>query len=195
MRQAFDLNREPAAFARPLWPQRAGPVVFPEPPAGRGGRQAGDGLLRLRRQDAAGRLGHARGQLPQAQGPPAAAAGPRRCPRCSTTCTSAAWLGGRWSWSWASSAARRASTARAGRDHWEHCYSVLLAGGGVRPGQVHGRSDRIGAYPAAGPRVHDPPTYAATVYHCLGIDPHAEIADQAGRPLRLTQGEPIMELF
>jgi uncharacterized protein (DUF1501 family) len=84
--------------------------------------------------------------------------------------------------------------ARAGRDHWERSYSILLAGGGVRPGQVYGRSDRIGAYPAQG-RVFTPADICATVYHCLGIDPHAEIADQAGRPLRLTQGEPMRELL
>ena len=84
--------------------------------------------------------------------------------------------------------------ARAGRDHWERCYSVLLAGGGVRPGLTYGRSDRIGAYPAQG-RVFTPADICATVYRCLGIDPHAEVADQAGRPLRLTQGEPMTELL
>ena len=35
-----------------------------------------------------------------------------------------------------------------GRDHWPYCYTVLLAGGGVNPGAIHGSSDRIGAYPA-----------------------------------------------
>jgi uncharacterized protein (DUF1501 family) len=84
--------------------------------------------------------------------------------------------------------------ARAGRDHWEHCYSVMLSGGGVRPGHVHGRSDRNGAYPVQG-RVFTPADIAATVYQCLGIDPHAEVNDQAGRPLRLTQGEPMTELL
>jgi hypothetical protein len=84
--------------------------------------------------------------------------------------------------------------ARAGRDHWERCYSVALAGGGIRPGQVYGRSDRIGASPAQG-RVCRPADLCATVYHCLGINPHAEVADQAGRPLRLTEGTPLTELF
>src|SRR5205085_8162551 len=79
--------------------------------------------------------------------------------------------------------------ARAGRDHWEHSYSVMLSGGGIRPGQTYGRSDRIGAYPAQG-RVFTPADICATVYRCLGIDPHTEITDQAGRPVRLTQGEP-----
>jgi uncharacterized protein (DUF1501 family) len=84
--------------------------------------------------------------------------------------------------------------ARAGRDHWERCYSVLLSGGGVRPGHVYGRSDRIGAFPAQG-RVCRPADICATVYRSLGIDPDTEIADQAGRPVRLTQGEPMVELF
>jgi uncharacterized protein (DUF1501 family) len=83
---------------------------------------------------------------------------------------------------------------RAGRDHWERCYSVMLSGGGVRAGQIYGRSDRIGAYPAQG-RVFTPADICATVYHCLGIDPHTEVTDQAGRPVRLTQGEPMVELL
>lgn len=82
----------------------------------------------------------------------------------------------------------------AGRDHWHHCYSVLLAGGGVRPGAVLGRSDRQGAYPVQG-RVCRPADLCATVYACLGINPAAEMADQGGRPLPLSRGEPIRELF
>ena len=84
--------------------------------------------------------------------------------------------------------------AQAGRDHWEKCYSMLLAGGGVKPGQVYGQSDRIGAYPASG-RVFTPADMTATVYHSLGIDHHAEMRDQAGRPLALSTGEPMVELF
>jgi hypothetical protein len=84
--------------------------------------------------------------------------------------------------------------AKAGRDHWERCYSILLSGGGLRAGLVHGRSDRIGAYPTQG-KVYTPADVCATVYQCLGIDPHTEVTDQAGRPLRLTHGEPMTELF
>jgi uncharacterized protein (DUF1501 family) len=84
--------------------------------------------------------------------------------------------------------------AKAGRDHWEHSYSILLSGGGIRPGTVYGKSDRRGAYPVQG-RVFAPADVCATVYQCLGIDPHAEVTDPAGRPLPITRGLPMDELF
>jgi uncharacterized protein (DUF1501 family) len=55
----------------------------------------------------------------------------------------------------------------AGRDHWTHCMSMLLAGGRVRGGQVYGASDRIAAYPADRPVA--PEDVARTVYHALGV--------------------------
>jgi uncharacterized protein (DUF1501 family) len=82
----------------------------------------------------------------------------------------------------------------AGRDHWHHCYSVLFSGGGIKPGRTLGQSDRHGAYPVSG-RVCSPADLFATIYHCLGIDPHAEMADQTGRPLKLTTGEVVGELL
>jgi hypothetical protein len=82
----------------------------------------------------------------------------------------------------------------AGRDHWHHCYSVLFSGGGVRPGLVLGQSDRHGAYPVQG-RVCTPAGLCATVYHCLGIDLDCTMTDPGGRPLPLTRGAPIRELF
>jgi hypothetical protein len=82
----------------------------------------------------------------------------------------------------------------AGRDHWQHCYSVLLAGGGVKPGFVLGRSDREGAYPVHG-RVCTPADLCATVYHCLGADYEGVMTDQTGRPLPLTRGSPIWEVL
>jgi hypothetical protein len=81
----------------------------------------------------------------------------------------------------------------AGRDHWAACNSVVLAGGGVRPGQVHGASDRIAAYPATSPV--SPDDLAATIYHLLGIDPHSELRDRLGRPLTLANGRVLRELF
>lgn len=82
----------------------------------------------------------------------------------------------------------------AGRDHWHHCYSILMTGGGVQPGRVLGQSDRNGAYPVRG-RICTPGDVCATVYQCLGIDPHQEMMDQIGRPLPLTRGTTIDELF
>src|SRR5262249_43258474 len=78
----------------------------------------------------------------------------------------------------------------AGRDHWHHCSSLMLGGGGVKPGVVLGQSDRNGAYPVRG-RVCRPGDLCATVYRCLGIDHEIELIDQTGRPIPLTRGEPI----
>jgi hypothetical protein len=80
-----------------------------------------------------------------------------------------------------------------GRDHWGAVQSVMFAGGGVRGGQVIGSSDRIGAYPASDPQT--PETFAATVYHALGLPPTTNWHDELGRPHHIYQGEPIHELF
>jgi uncharacterized protein (DUF1501 family) len=56
---------------------------------------------------------------------------------------------------------------KAGRDHWEHCYSALVAGGGLRCGQMIGSSDALGQYPATRPV--SPGDLAATLYAQLGI--------------------------
>ena len=82
---------------------------------------------------------------------------------------------------------------RAGRDHWPDCYSIVLAGGGVKGGYVHGASDRSGAYPIESPVT--PADLAATIYWRFGIDPHSEVHDRTGRPWRLADGNPIRELF
>jgi hypothetical protein len=81
----------------------------------------------------------------------------------------------------------------AGRDHWSFCYSVVLAGGGVRGGQVHGSSDPQAAYPSTNPV--SPADLAATIYHCLGIDPRAHVADQQGRPVLIGTGSPVHALL
>ncbi len=81
----------------------------------------------------------------------------------------------------------------AGRDHWTACQSVLLAGGGIRGGQVYGSSDRRAEYP------HDNPVagehIARTVFHAMGIDDlHA--VDREGRPFHLMEdGRALTELF
>jgi hypothetical protein len=81
----------------------------------------------------------------------------------------------------------------AGRDHWPDCFSVVLAGGGVRRGTVYGASDKLGAYPAADPVT--PGDLAATLFWRFGLDPATEIRDLNGRPYRLAEGERLRRLF
>lgn len=81
----------------------------------------------------------------------------------------------------------------AGRDHWGHVFSLALAGGGVRGGQVHGASDRIAGYPKEG-RVQ-PQDLTATMLHLLGIPPTSEIHDNQGRPLPATRGDVIQQIL
>src|SRR5262245_42450985 len=82
-----------------------------------------------------------------------------------------------------------AGAGRDGRDHWPHCFTSILAGGGIRGGVVYGTSDRYAAYPATNPV--SPTDLAATVYHCLGVDPQTTIRDKLNRPLAVCDGEPI----
>jgi uncharacterized protein (DUF1501 family) len=83
--------------------------------------------------------------------------------------------------------------ADGGRDHWAGCYSLVMAGGGVQGGRVHGASDAEGAYPAEHPI--SPADVAATIYHCLGIRPDTQILDRLGRPVRLSDGQVIRGLL
>lgn len=80
-----------------------------------------------------------------------------------------------------------------GRDHWPDCFSVVLAGGGVRGGSVHGSSDKRAAYPDSDPVSCG--DLAATLFWRLGLDPASEIHDRIGRPIRVGEGEPIRKLF
>jgi uncharacterized protein (DUF1501 family) len=80
-----------------------------------------------------------------------------------------------------------------GRDHWAPCFAGLFAGAGVRGGQVIGRSDKIGAYPATTP--YSPDDIGATVYDILGVNPAVEVRDRQDRPVRLNRGKVIRALF
>lgn len=80
----------------------------------------------------------------------------------------------------------------AGRDHWPQCYSIVMAGGGMKRGFVYGASDAEGAYPTENPV--KPENIAGTMYRALGIDPHTEIRDLQNRPLAIG-GDPVMDLF
>jgi hypothetical protein len=80
-----------------------------------------------------------------------------------------------------------------GRDHWAPCFFGLFAGAGVLGGQVIGRSDKIGAYPATTP--YSPDDVGATVYHVLGVDPASEVRERQGRPVQLNRGNVMQALF
>jgi hypothetical protein len=80
-----------------------------------------------------------------------------------------------------------------GRDHWGFCQSALLAGGGVKGGQIYGSSDGAAAYAAELPV--SPDDLAATVFDRLGIPLDAEMQDAQGRPLGLCNGTPVRGLF
>jgi len=81
-----------------------------------------------------------------------------------------------------------------GRDHWPRVFSVALAGGGVRGGQVIGASDSVGEGPHDRPVT--PTDLMATIYTLLGIDPYTELKTGDGRPIALVRGgEVIRELI
>ena len=75
---------------------------------------------------------------------------------------------------------------RGGRDHWPRVFSVVLAGGGVRGGQVIGSSDRVGESPSDNPVT--PADLAFSIYSLLGIAPHRELRTSDGRPIPINQG-------
>ena len=72
---------------------------------------------------------------------------------------------------------------KAGRDHWNFCYSLMMVGGGFGKGLIYGRSDTIGGFPAADPLV--PGDIISTLFDCLGISHDGEIYDQLERPYRV----------
>jgi hypothetical protein len=81
-----------------------------------------------------------------------------------------------------------------GREHWPNVYSVVFAGGGIRGGALYGASDKHGAAPVANPVT--PQDVAATIYHCLGIDPETRLPDRHGRPVEVgSGGKPIHALL
>jgi uncharacterized protein (DUF1501 family) len=85
------------------------------------------------------------------------------------------------------------TAGNAGREHWPYCYSGLLAGGGIRGGTLYGSSDKHAAYPATDPV--SPHDLMATVYHALGVDRHAQLPDNLGRPHAVYGGTPIWSVF
>ncbi len=83
---------------------------------------------------------------------------------------------------------------RGGRDHWPGVFSVVMAGGGVRGGQVIGRSDSAGERPLDQPIT--PADIACSIFTALGIDPSTTLQTSDGRPVAINRdGRVIDHLF
>jgi len=80
-----------------------------------------------------------------------------------------------------------------GRHHWGDVFPCFFAGGGIRPGQVVGRTDPTGGHPDG--EAFTPADMAATIFHLLGVGPGEEFLDAERRPYRIYQGEPIPGLL
>ena len=80
----------------------------------------------------------------------------------------------------------------AGRDHWPKVLSVVMAGGGMKRGYIHGASDPTGSEPDEDPV--SVPDWAATVYSLMGIDPLRRLIGPGNRPMPINyDGEIIKE--
>jgi uncharacterized protein (DUF1501 family) len=81
-----------------------------------------------------------------------------------------------------------------GRDHWGNAISAMLAGGGLRSGQVVGATNAKAEHPVERPL--KPADLLATIYHVLGIDPNLTFKDQLARPIAiLDEGKAIAEVI
>jgi hypothetical protein len=80
-----------------------------------------------------------------------------------------------------------------GRDHWPYCYTALVAGGGMRAGELYGKSDETGSSPKENP-VH-PTDLVATIYYALGVDPNTIMYNDLNQPRELVQGKLLSNLF
>jgi hypothetical protein len=82
----------------------------------------------------------------------------------------------------------------AGRDHWNACYTIMLAGGGFKRGYVYGASDRTGSVPASDPVI--PADVIATIYRLFGVEHDYQLRDQLGRPHEIVpQGKVLNSLL
>jgi hypothetical protein len=79
----------------------------------------------------------------------------------------------------------------AGRDHWARSMAVVLAGGGFKCGYIHGATDVQGMAPIG--EGCTPDDISATLFHCLGIDPHQELMTPTGRPISLFREGAVLE--
>ena len=80
-----------------------------------------------------------------------------------------------------------------GRDHWPYCYTAVVAGAGIKRGEVYGKSDQTGSAPLEKP-VH-PIELLATIYHAVGINPQTIVYNHLNQPRELVKAEPVTNLF
>jgi uncharacterized protein (DUF1501 family) len=78
----------------------------------------------------------------------------------------------------------------AGRDHWGPAFTVLMGGGGIKPGIVVGQTDARAERPANDP--YCPEDLFATMYTLMGIDPKGEFHTPDGRPVALVNNGRVM---
>jgi uncharacterized protein (DUF1501 family) len=78
-----------------------------------------------------------------------------------------------------------------GRDHWARSMAVLLSGGGMRPGYVHGSTDPHGLQPVQDPC--SPDDVSATLFRALGISPQQEVQTTTGRPIAIFREGKVIE--
>jgi hypothetical protein len=81
----------------------------------------------------------------------------------------------------------------ASRDHWPHAFTVLLAGAGVRAGEIYGRTDKHAAEVLDEPV--SPADLTATIFDALGIDPQQNVPAANNQPHRLSLGRPMRAWF
>ncbi len=79
--------------------------------------------------------------------------------------------------------------AQAGRDHWPKVFSVVLAGGGIKGGQIYGSSNSTASEPEED--ALDPQDLFTTVYHCLGIVADKELMAPGDRPIEIIDGGKV----
>ena len=80
-----------------------------------------------------------------------------------------------------------------GRDHWPYCYTAVLAGAGIKRGQVYGKSDKTASAPLEDP-VH-PGQVLATIYHSFGINPETLVYNHLNQPRELVKAQAIGAFF
>ena len=164
---------------------------------------AGDGELGRREQARQGLavLGHAHRQLRQAEEPALPAVRPSVRRRSSKTCADRGLLettlvvatGEFGRTPKIGQIVQNGMTEKTGRDHWPHAFTVLLAGGGVRGGQVYGATDANGGYVKDKPV--SPADLSATIFWHLGIDASQSYFDEFQRiEQQICEGRPIRDL-